>query len=105
MVYVVFMVQSPLCPGVHHKSVHKRIHRTPEPSLFLWVVHNGGIIPIDQGPHESQSKPGIGLVYPKTCKGGYPQLFLAGIVPYYDSSECFAKKTWEPHMGCLLVSV
>ena len=36
--------------------------------------------------HESQSKPGIKMVDPEPCfktfEGGYPQLFLARIVPY-----------------------
>ena len=43
--------------------------------------HHGGVLGLDQ---ESQSKPGVKMVYPEPCKElrRRPQQFLAGTAPY-----------------------
>ena len=55
----------------------------PRSNQLVWPSF--GHVPVSSvGSVESQSKPGIKMVYPEPCKElrRRPQLFMAGIVPY-----------------------
>ena len=72
-----------LCsPKIHYPTAIKTGNASVEPTKHHEKPYWSGLVET----RESQSKPGIKMVYPEPCfknqEGGYPQLLLAGAAPY-----------------------